>query len=209
VLTTFLEKIEKYHKNDIIVIPQNGNDFSRKLYSLGQMQHLEIPTRLMDWTFKELIALYFAVSSEMNDHIDGAVWGLVVSTDLRKNIDSDSTLDPLTEQNSYFLNFVSQRFLYDNFEVKLAEERIGAQGGRLLFQNFYNSLIPIEQNHAYQELLTKFIIPGKAKKLLRESLERIEEVDELKINTKSVMSNRDEIIEQIGKEIELEVLGCQ
>ena len=39
---------------------------------LSLMQHVGLPTRLLDWTDGALIALFFAVNSEVN--IDGAVW---------------------------------------------------------------------------------------------------------------------------------------
>jgi hypothetical protein len=42
---------------------------------LSVMQHYKAPTRLLDWTENLLVALYFAVSADMNE--DGELWALL------------------------------------------------------------------------------------------------------------------------------------
>lgn len=40
------------------------------------MQHHGLPTRLLDWTWSSLVALYFAVEDRGDDKHDGELWGM-------------------------------------------------------------------------------------------------------------------------------------
>jgi hypothetical protein len=205
VLLRFKEKIDEYHKQEILVVPKAGNNSSNSWYLLLQMQHLEIPTRMMDWTWKENLALYFAVSNEKKDDFDGVVWGFAIHEDNILTIDSNTQDDPFTEERSLLINLHGQMFLYENFEEKLAEKRILRQGARFFFQNPIDSALAIDENAKHIPFLTKFIVPKNAKKLLRKSLEELEEVQELKISTTSIMIRSDDSIEKIKEEINKEI----
>jgi hypothetical protein len=58
---------------------------------LAALQHYGIPTRMMDFTFSPLIALWFAV--EKNDRVDGRVFAIDISTRLVSR-DLASSPDP-------------------------------------------------------------------------------------------------------------------
>jgi hypothetical protein len=55
-------------------IEMSGNDFLPDWHLAFQMRHLEVPSRLIDFTFDEDVALYFAVSNTNAWDEDGHVW---------------------------------------------------------------------------------------------------------------------------------------
>lgn len=60
-----------------IVKKYNFKEFARQDFFIDElirMQHYGIPTRLLDWSYNPLIALYFAVSSEKEKDNDGSVY---------------------------------------------------------------------------------------------------------------------------------------
>ena len=60
-----------------IVKKYNFKEFDKQDFFIDElirMQHYGIPTRLLDWSYNPLIALYFAVSSEKEKNEDGMVY---------------------------------------------------------------------------------------------------------------------------------------
>ena len=67
------EKTLLFNFRDFMPHNNLSYDFlNQRIEILAMMQHYEIPTRLMDWTFSPLIALYFAVKEYREQ--EGAVW---------------------------------------------------------------------------------------------------------------------------------------
>jgi len=57
-----------------ILIQSSGNQFLPDWHLAFQMRHLEIPSRLIDFTFNSDVALYFAVSNDKAWEENGHVW---------------------------------------------------------------------------------------------------------------------------------------
>jgi len=70
-----LLKIEEFKRQAPVLSahPVPSND--RRLEWLILMQHYGMPTRLLDWTENALVALYFAVSGDIDE--DGELWAML------------------------------------------------------------------------------------------------------------------------------------
>lgn len=69
----FEKAIEDGHIADT-KIEVSGSHFLPKWHIGFQMRHLEVPSRLIDFTLKPDVALYFAVNNPQYWHEDGHVW---------------------------------------------------------------------------------------------------------------------------------------
>ncbi len=121
---------------------------------LALAQHHGLPTRLLDWTYNALAALWFAVQSEpVKDEngklMNGVVWILGAETDdFRTNTDKT---DPLSNKITKI------------FRSTVVSRRISAQSGVFTVHKINDSgkMYRFETVSSFKDKLTKLVVPHK------------------------------------------------
>jgi len=101
-----------------------------------QAQHYRVPTRLLDWTLRPEVALYFAVDTKEFDKVDGQFWVIYVP--------DENLLTDGGEGSNYYhrhisdvndMIFINPSFYYEQgWETAIAEVRRGRQHGKFSLQ---------------------------------------------------------------------------
>ncbi len=115
---------------------------------LALAQHHGMETRLLDWTFNPMVALYFALAEA--DSSQPVVW-IAMTT-------PSHILTPLEDADPFDL----KRTTF--FRPNLISPRIIAQDGWFSMHKYVarnDSFIPLEKNKSFRQYLTKITIHGK------------------------------------------------
>lgn len=137
--------------------PENNWDL------LALAQHHGLPTRLLDWTYNALVALWFAVErpanrNEKNELENGVVWILGANVeDFRTNTDR---IDPLDNKITKI------------FRSSVVSRRISAQAGVFTIHkiNKNKKMIRFETHAGFKTKLIKAVIPHSSFANIRRQL---------------------------------------
>ncbi len=173
----------------IIHLSKNVSDYENDWRWIEQMQHYRIPTRLMDWSIDPKIALFFAVENNQNEI--GQFW--IYKTPLNWSCDDHFKINPKQEN----LNIISNSSFYieNSYKDKIAEQRRAFQAGKFSIQDYSKSLIPMEEQPEIKDIMLKYTINPKSKKLL------LDELAKRNITKNSVYVEFDDEIENLITEL--------
>jgi len=121
---------------------------------LALAQHHGLPTRLLDWTYGALTAMWFAVENGEQKDENGApqnavVWLLKTRVDDIISTEEQKTISPLGNEKTRI------------YVPMLVTRRIAVQGGlftRHQIRAKTNDFVPLELNGTYLTRLVKFIV---------------------------------------------------
>jgi hypothetical protein len=137
--------------------PENNWDL------LALAQHHGLPTRLLDWSFSALVALWFSIQKEpaidkngKQEH--GVVW--ILCTDMKDFRDTTKDDDPLKNKGTKV------------FRSRVISKRISAQAGAFTVHRILDNgkIVRLETHHEFKNKLIKLVIPPSAFHSIRKSL---------------------------------------
>ncbi|WP_290750151.1 FRG domain-containing protein [Exiguobacterium sp. UBA3968] len=175
---------DKEHNLYIEMNQSNFEEFETPSFvkKICNMQHLGIPTRLVDWTENKLLSLFFACVSKENEENDGAIFIVI----------NNKKIEVIDETKAEFEDFLKYRFSND----KTLPESVGRflltlmkNGKQYYFfkTRYYNDRIRIQKGlfSIYFEVLTDeadSILKNQLREILKKFQEENSEILNININ---------------------------
>lgn len=177
IINLFKQEIAAKNYEQKIFLHSNPRGHQNDWAWLMQAQHYGIPTRMLDWTLKPEVALYFAVDNSKMDDTDGQF--LVMYYPLfsikTENYENHQYYDihPKDITDTWFMNpsFYAER----DYDETTAETRRARQHGKFTIQPYKDTLFGLDQqdrflrqwNETFELVIEKYIIPAQFKPQLR------------------------------------------
>ena len=176
-LDTFKNKMIETKQLNKLLIHELPDGYQNEWALLSQAQHYGIPTRLMDWTLKAEVGLYFAVDDSKFDFQDGTFSVIYVP---QEKILIDNS--PERNYNHYPLDkiegtlFINPAFYqHNNSEETVAERRRARQHGKFSIQAYNKAITGIDDQEEFcndyfkdpNTVIEQYLIPAKYKAQLR------------------------------------------
>lgn len=139
--------------------------------------HLGVPTRLLDWTIKPEVALYFSVDDGKMDDVDGQFLVMYVPDDILKTEETGENQYYDThysdQQDTWFIN--PSFFHHEKWADVTPEIRRARQHGKFSQQSYDLSLsgldsqpaLQIPWNETFDVVIEKYVIPAEFKPQIR------------------------------------------
>ena len=125
---------------------------------LALAQHHGLPTRLLDWTYNALVALWFVVENSPEKNERGVVW--ILKTEPSDFRDTEQDTNPLNNKVTKI------------FRSRVMSRRISAQSGVFTVHRISDEgkVVQFESNATFREKLIKINIPAESFASIRKSL---------------------------------------
>jgi hypothetical protein len=125
---------------------------------LALAQHHGLPTRLLDWTYNALVALWFVVENSPEKNERGVVW--ILKTEPSDFRDTEQDTNPLNNKVTKI------------FRSRVMSRRISAQSGVFTVHRISDKgkVVQFESNATFREKLIKINIPAESFASIRKSL---------------------------------------
>jgi hypothetical protein len=167
ILFDFNKLIKKYRLNKFL---QYNKINSWESYY--ELQHLGLPTRLMDWSNNYYMALFFSVEDPKYDDTDGVIWIFHLTEKYLFGEDKKHLYiykNPLNIRTSMLINpAIVYTTRYNDF---IGIRRKLIQNGKFLLQPRSLTLTPLENSKLFKFQLEKILVPAILKKQFRNELE--------------------------------------
>lgn len=167
IMYDFNKLIKKYKLNKFL---QYNNMNSWESYY--ELQHLGLPTRLMDWSNKLHMALFFSVEDPKYDNTNGVLWIFNLTEKYLFGEDKKHLYinkNPLNIRTSMIINPTMVYTTRYNDFIGIRRKLI--QNGKFLLQPKSLTLIPLENSKLFNSQLNKILVPAILKKQFRKDLE--------------------------------------
>jgi len=159
-------ELEKF----LIPIANTTSAVNQDWLKLFQLQHLGLPTRLIDWTISPEVACAFATDPKDWDY-DGELWVFLCRYDWLYSFDNlkDYWNIPIAEIEKHYV--INHPFFMENKTIELpAEYRRMKQFGRFSIQSYKDCITPMENQDLFTEYLIKISIKAEDKQALQREL---------------------------------------